>query len=313
MTDIPASEVGLATVEREAATEIGFARSRRRKKLWTRVGFWALIAIIAVFLLFPFYWAVNSSLKTEPQLRMTPATFIPRDPTTGDISITLRNYEAAFQNDAFLRAIRNSAIVAVSVTVIALLIGSFAGFALGKLRFRGKRPSLYLILSMTMFPQVAVLTGLYAVILNFDIPAIPSMIISYMLFTLPFTVWVLTAFFQQLPIDLLQSAQVDGATPFQSFRMILLPLTMPALVTTGLLAFIGAVNEYLFALTFTTIEPNARTIPVSIALFTGEIARQEPFGEIMAAAVVVTIPLIVLVLIFQKRIIGGLTAGAVKG
>jgi trehalose/maltose transport system permease protein len=160
---------------------------------------------------------------------------------------------------------------------------------------------------------VAVLTGLYAVILNFDIPAIPSMIISYMLFTLPFTVWVLTAFFQQLPIDLLQSAQVDGATPFQSFRMILLPLTMPALVTTGLLAFIGAVNEYLFALTFTTIEPNARTIPVSIALFTGEIARQEPFGEIMAAAVVVTIPLIALVLIFQKRIIGGLTAGAVKG
>lgn len=314
MTDIPASEVGLtATAEREDTTELAFARSRRRRSFWTRFGFWALVVLIAIFLLFPFYWAVNSSLKTEPQLRMTPATFIPRDPATGGISMTLRNYEAAFQNDAFLRAIRNSAIVAVSVTVIALVIGSFAGFALGKLRFKGKTPSLYLILSMTMFPQVAVLTGLYAVILNFDIPAIPSMIISYMLFTLPFTVWVLTAFFQQLPIDLLQSAQVDGATPFQSFRMILLPLTMPALVTTGLLAFIGAVNEYLFALTFTTIEPNARTIPVSIALFTGEIARQEPFGEIMAAAVVVTIPLIALVLIFQKRIIGGLTAGAVKG
>lgn len=289
------------------------AKRRRRKKIFGRIGFWALVVLIAIFLLFPFYWAINSSLKSEAQLQMTPATFIPRSPTTNEVSFTFSNYQAVFQNDDFIRAIRNSAVVAVTVTVISLVVGAFAGFALGKLRFRGKTPSLYLILSMTMFPQVAVLTGLYAVILNLGIPAIPSMILSYMLFTLPFTVWVLTSFFQALPLDLLQSAQVDGATPFQSFRMILLPLTTPALVTTGLLAFIAAVNEYLFALTFTTIEPNARTIPVAIALFTGEISRQEPFGEIMAAAVTVTIPLIVLVLIFQKRIIGGLTAGAVKG
>lgn len=312
MSDI-AAETVVAPIERAEATEAVRASRWRRKSLWTRIGFWALVVLIGAFLLFPFYWAVNSSLKSEPQLRMTPATFIPRDPSTGDISITWQNYQAVFQNDTFINAIKNSAIVAVSVTLIALVIGSFAGFALGKLRFRGKTPSLYLILSMTMFPQVAVLTGLYAVIVNFNVPAIPSMIVSYMLFTLPFTVWVLTAFFQQLPGDLLQSAQVDGATPFQSFRMIMLPLTAPALVTTGLLAFIAAVNEYLFALTFTTIEPNARTIPVAIALFTGTVSRQEPFGEIMAAAVLVTIPLIVLVLIFQKRIIGGLTAGAVKG
>jgi trehalose/maltose transport system permease protein len=312
VTDI-AAEVTVAPREREAATEAKLARHRRRKKIWSRIGFWTLIVLIAIFLLFPFYWAVNSSLKSEPQLRMTPATFIPRDPDTGAVAITFQNYQAVFQNDSFKRAILNSSIVAVAVTVVSLVIGSFAGFALGKLRFRGRTPSLYLILSMTMFPQVAVLTGLYAVILNFDIPAIPSMITSYLLFTLPFTVWVLTAFFQALPTDLLQSAEVDGATPFQSFRMILLPLTVPALVTTGLLAFIAAVNEYLFALTFTTIEPTARTIPVAIALFTGEISRQEPFGEIMAAAVTVTIPLIVLVLIFQRRIIGGLTAGAVKG
>lgn len=313
MTDISVdSPIGLPS-EREGTTEAVLSSRRRRRHVRNRFGFWVLIVLIAAFLLFPFYWAINSSLKTEPQLRMTPATFIPRDPVTEEISITFQNYEAVFQNDAFIRAILNSTIVAVSVTVLALVIGAFAGFALGKLRFRGKTPSLYLVLSMTMFPQVAVLTGLYAVILNLNVPAIPSMIITYMLFTLPFTVWVLTAFFQQLPGDLLQSAQVDGATPFQSFRMILLPLTAPALVTTGLLAFIGAVNEYLFALTFTTIEPDARTIPVSIALFTGQIARQEPFGEIMAAAVLVTVPLIVLVLIFQKRIIGGLTAGAVKG
>jgi trehalose/maltose transport system permease protein len=313
MTDVTAGNT-IATPKPEVVvTEVQLASRRRRRRIWNKIGFWALLVLIAVFLLFPFYWAINSSLKTEPQLRMTPATFIPRDPATGGISITWQNYQAAFQNDTFITAIINSTIVAVSVTIIALVIGSFAGFALGKLRFRGKRPSLYLILSMTMFPQVAVLTGLYAVIVNFKVPAIPSMILSYMLFTLPFTVWVLTAFFQQLPSDLLQSAQVDGATPFQSFRMILLPLTAPALVTTGLLAFIAAVNEYLFALTFTTIEPSARTVPVAIALFTGQVARQEPFGEIMAAAVLVTIPLIALVLIFQKRIIGGLTAGAVKG
>jgi len=311
MTDIAAPEV--IPAEEATLTEADYARIRKRRKIRGKIGFWFMIVLIAIFLLFPFYWAINSSLKTEAQLRMTPATFIPRDPATGEIAISWQNYQATFENQTFIRAVINSSIVAVTVTIISLVIGAFAGFALGKLRFKGKTPSLYLILSMTMFPQVAVLTGLYAVILNFGIPAIPSMILSYMLFTLPFTVWVLTSFFQQLPIDLLQSAQVDGATPFQSFRLILLPLTAPALVTTGLLAFIAAVNEYLFALTFTTIEPDARTIPVAIALFTGQVSRQEPFGEIMAAAVLVTIPLIVLVLIFQKRIIGGLTAGAVKG
>jgi trehalose/maltose transport system permease protein len=282
-------------------------------RLLKRIGFWFLYALIVVWMLFPFYWALNSSLKTEAQLQMTPATFIPRDPTTSAIAATLQNYGAVFQNETFVRGLRNSAIVAVSTTILALAVGAFAAFALGKLRFRGKTPSLYLILAMTMFPQVAVLSGLYAVINFLGIPAIPSMIITYMLFTLPFTVWVLTSFFKGLPLEIMQSAQVDGASPFQTFYMILLPLTMPALVTTGLLAFIAAWNEYLFALTFTSIEPTARTVPVAIALFTGEIARQEPFGEIMAAGIVVSIPLVILVLIFQQRIISGLTAGAVKG
>lgn len=287
--------------------------SKETRQLISRILFYLLVILVAVYLLFPFYWAINSSLKTENQLQMTPATYVPRDVETESISPTLQNYAAVFRNEKFGRGLINSAIVAVSTTIISLVIGAFAAFALGKLRFRGKTPSLYLILSMTMFPQVAVLTGLYAVIRALSLPALPSMILSYMLFTLPFTVWVLTSFFQGLPSELMQSAQVDGATPFQTFYMILLPLTAPALVTTGLLAFINAWNEYLFALTFTTIEPNARTVPVVIALFTGEVARQEPFGEIMAAAVIVTIPLLVLVLIFQNRIVEGLTAGAVKG
>jgi trehalose/maltose transport system permease protein len=282
-------------------------------RILNRVLFWIAVAVIAIYMLFPFYWAINSSLKTENQLQMTPATFIPRDQETLKISPTFQNYMAVFRNDRFLTGLKNSVIVAVTTTALSLLIGSFAAFALGKLRFRGRTPSLYVILSMTMFPQVAVLTGLYAVIRTLQISAIPSMILSYLLFTLPFTAWVLTAFFKGLPTEIMQSAQVDGATPFQTFWMILLPLTAPALVTTGLLAFINAWNEYLFALTFTTIEVDARTVPVAIALFTGEISFQEPFGEIMAAAVLVTIPLLVLVLIFQRRIIAGLTAGAVKG
>lgn len=275
--------------------------------------FYAVVVIIAIYLLFPFYWAVNSSFKTENQLQMTPATFIPRDPQTEEVSFSLQNYQAVFQNKDFGRGLLNSTFVAVTTTILSLTVGAFAAFALGKLRFRGKTPSLYLVLSMTMFPQVAVLTGLYAVIQQLELPALPSMILSYMLFTLPFTTWVMTSFFQGLPTELMQSAQVDGATPFQTFYMILLPLTLPALVTTGLLAFINAWNEYLFALTFTTIEADARTVPVAIALFTGQIARQEPFGEIMAAAIIVTIPLLILVLIFQQKIVEGLTAGAVKG
>ena len=271
-----------------------------------RILFWILIIIIFVYLVFPFYWTINSSLKTESELQQTPATFVPEEPT-------MQNYFAVLRNDRFLRGLLNSTIVATSTTLLALVIGAFGAFALGKLRFRGKTISIYLILAMTMFPSIAVLSGLYVVINTIKLHPIPAMILSYMIFTLPFTVWVLTSFFKDLPMEIMRSAQVDGATPFQTFYLILLPLTLPALVTTGLLAFIAAWNEYLFALTFTTIDPTSRTVPVVIALFTGEIAHQEPFGEIMAAAVVVTIPLVILVFIFQQKIVAGLTAGAVKG
>ncbi len=280
--------------------------SRRRSSLIGRILFWVLVVGILVYLMFPFYWAFISALKTQSELIRTPATLWPDSPT-------FVNFRSVFSNDRFLRALLNSTIVATSVTALSLVVGSFAGYALGKMRFRGKTPSLYVILAMTMFPQIAVLAGLYAVIRVLGLPPMPSMILSYMIFTLPFTVWVLTSFFRGLPVSLLQAAQVDGATMMQSFRLVLLPLTAPALVTTGLLAFIQAWNEYLFALTFTVINEKARTVPVAIALFTGQVSFQEPFGEIMAAAVVVTIPLVALVLIFQQRIVAGLTAGAVKG
>jgi trehalose/maltose transport system permease protein len=278
----------------------------RRQSPLGRILFWVVIALIFVYTLFPFYWAINSSLKTEQELVRTPATFVPNNPT-------FNNYQAVFQNRTFLRGLVNSAIVASATVLLALTFGAFAAYALGKLRFRGKSVWLYLILAMTMFPQISILAALFSIIRTLRLDAMIGMILSYMIFTLPFTVWVLTSFFRSLPDELLQAAEVDGASPFQAFYKILLPLTAPAMVTTGMLAFIAAWNEYLFALTFTVTQPDARTVPVAIALFTGQVARQEPFGEIMAGSVIVTIPLIVMVLIFQRRIVEGLTAGAVKG
>jgi trehalose/maltose transport system permease protein len=280
--------------------------SRKQRKLLGNIGFYLLIAVIFVYLMFPFYWATISALKTEAELIRTPATFFPEN-------LSLQNFRAVLMNTRFLTGILNSVLVASAATILSLLFGSFAGFALGKMRFRGRSPSLYTILAMTMFPQVAVLAGLYAVIRVLAMPTLLSLILSYLIFTLPFTVWVLTAFFKGLPSTLLQAAQVDGATFMQTFWQVLLPLTAPALVTTGLLAFINAWNEYLFALTFTATNPRAQTVPVAIANLTGRIARQEPVGEIMAGALIVTVPLVILVLVFQNRIVEGLTAGAVKG
>ena len=192
--------------------------------------FYLLIIVIFIYLMFPFYWATISALKPEAELIRTPATFWPQSPT-------LQNFSAVLSNERFVRGLWNSIIVATTATVISLLIGAFAGFALGKLRFRGKSPSLYAILAMTMFPQVAVLAGLYAVIRVLNMPTTLSLILSYLIFTLPFTVWVLTAFFKGLPDSLLQAAQVDGANFQQTFWRILLPLTAPALVTTGATRF----------------------------------------------------------------------------
>jgi trehalose/maltose transport system permease protein len=278
---------------------------RARWRLVQRTLFWALVALILFYLLLPFYWAIVSALKSEAELIRTPATYWPRE-------VTLANFGAVLGNATFMRGVLNSALVATAATALSLLVGAFSGYALGQLRFRGKTPSLYLILAMTMFPQVAVLAGLYAVIRVLGMPSLLSVTLSYLLFTLPFTIWVLQSFFRGLPASLLQAAQVDGASMMQSFWLVLLPLTAPALVTTGLLAFVKAWNEYLFALTFTAIDRTSRTVPVAIALFSGESAYQQPFGEIMAAAVLVTVPLVLLVFAFQRRIVEGLTSGAVK-
>jgi trehalose/maltose transport system permease protein len=215
----------------------------------------------------------------------------------------------------FTTALLNSAIVAAAVTVLSLAIGAFAAYALGRFRFHGRSFVMYLMLSMTIFPQIAILGALYTSINKFGLyDKLGALIFSYLIFTLPFTIWVLTSFMQALPGDLEEAAYVDGATPIQVFYKVLLPLIAPGLVTTGLLAFISAWNEYLYALSFIQ-SPDKYTVPLAITSFVSETgsAFAVPWGQVMAATVIVTVPLLVMVLILQKRIIAGLTAGAVKG
>lgn len=279
------------------------------KKNWMyylqRIVFYVLVAVIAVYALFPFYWAFSTSFKTENEM-FSRASYIPQEPT-------LKNYRYVLESDRFLLSLRNSAMVSSLTSLLALTVGSFAAYALGRLRFRGRTVLLYLVLSMTMFPAISILSGLYTVVKEFGLFGTPfALIATYPIFTLPFTVWVLTSFFRGLPHEIEQAALIDGASYLQIFWQILLPLTAPALVTTGLLSFVSSWNEYLFALNFTFTNPNAQTVTVAIAKFTGFEAYQDPIAEIMAAAMVVTIPLLLLVLIFQKWIVAGLTAGAVK-
>jgi trehalose/maltose transport system permease protein len=272
----------------------------------TKLPFWLLIAAIFVYAIFPFYWAIRSAFTPESELFRTPVDYFPRHPT-------LTNFRDALNTSVFQHALLNSTIVAGSVTLISLAIGSLAAYALGRFRFRGRSAVLYLMLSMTIFPQIAILGALYTMITRFHLyDHLAALILSYMIFTLPFTVWVLTSFMRGLPGDLEEAAYVDGATPLQVFYKVLLPLIAPALVTTGLLAFIAAWNEYLYALSFIQT-PNKYTVTLAITTFQGKSGFQQPWGEIMAATVIVTIPLIVVTLVLQRRILAGLTAGAVKG
>ena len=277
---------------------------RRLRKLLGRIAFYALLTVIIVYTVFPFYWAIASSLKAGSAL-FSP-DLIPRDPAWG-------NYTAVFTEQPFGRNILNSLIVATSSVVISLALAVAASYALGRIRFRGRTPLLFVILGVSMFPQIAVLSGMFELVRALGLyNRLPSLVLSYMIFTLPFTVWVLTTFMRELPKELEEAAVVDGATPFTIITKVFMPLLGPALATTGLLAFIAAWNEFLFALTF-TLSSEQRTVPVAIALISGASSYELPWGYIMAASVVVTVPLLVLVLIFQRRIVSGLTAGAVKG
>jgi trehalose/maltose transport system permease protein len=266
--------------------------------------FYALVVFIVVVSVFPFYYAILTSFKSGTDLFRI--TYWPT-------SFSWNNYLAVLNTGSFPRNLLNSLFVATSTVLLALFLAVTAAFALSRVRFRGRSLLLMTILAVSMFPQIAVLAGLFEVIRFLGIYNTPwALIFSYTIFTLPFTVWVLTTFMRDLPVEIEEAAIVDGASPWVIITRVFLPLMWPALVTTGLLAFIGAWNEFLFALTFTSSN-NTRTVPVAIALLSGGSQYETPWGLIMAASVIVTVPLVILVLIFQRKIVSGLTAGGVKG
>jgi trehalose/maltose transport system permease protein len=269
-----------------------------------RALFYLLVAAIVVYTVFPFYWAIVSSLQPGDALFET--RLVPRE-------LEWDNYVAVFREQPFGRNILNSVFVAGSVVALSLLLAVTAGYALGRVEFRGRTTLLMVVLGVSMFPQVAVLSGMFELIRTLGLYNNPlSLTLSYLIFTLPFTTWVLATFMRELPRELEEAALVDGARPWTIITRVFLPLMWPAMATTGLLAFIAAWNEFLFALTF-TLSNETRTVPVAIALISGRSEFELPWGRVMAASVIVTVPLVVLVLVFQRRIVAGLTAGAVKG
>lgn len=275
-----------------------------------------LLGIIVFLTLvgFPFFWQFLTSLKTPAEVWSVPPVWLPIQglaPGPDGLPAFVTNYTSIFTDHEFGRYLLNSTIVAGLTTLLCLALAVGAGYALAKLSFPGKGMILGLVLSVSMFPPVAIAPPLFLILRDLGlIDTYTGLVLPYTTFALPLALWNLTAFFRQIPDELKESALIDGATPFQSLVQVFLPLVAPGLFTTGILTFITAWNEFLFALYFTTSE-SMRTVPVGIALFPGQ--YEAPWGQIAAATVVVTLPLVVLVLLAQKRIVAGLTAGAVKG
>ena len=267
--------------------------------------FWAAgTVIVVVYALLPVLWIASLSLKASDDL--TDHKFVPR-------TFTLDNYRNIFDDGQFTAALRNSIGIALIATVLAITLAMFAAYAIVRLDFPGKTIVLSGALAIAMFPPISIVGPLFNMWRSLNLyDTWPGLIIPYMTFTLPLAIWTLSAFFREIPWDLDKAARVDGATPFQAFRKVIAPLAAPGVFTAAILVFIFAWNDFLFAISLTSTD-RARTVPAALAFFSGESQFAQPTGSIAAAAVVVTIPIIVMVLVFQRRIVAGLTTGAVKG
>lgn len=270
---------------------------------WIQWGVIAGMGTIVAAMVLPLYWAIVASFTPEAQLFAAPSLF----PTT----LVLDHYHALFSERNFWAPIRNSLIVAGTTTAFCLALGAPCAYALARLRFRWRTQVLGGILAVTMFPQIAIVSPLYLLLRVFHlINTYPGLILPYLTFAMPLTVWLLVGFFRQLPRELEEAAIVDGASRLRAFWEIILPLSLPGLATTAILTFVYCWNEFLFALAF-TLGPERQTVPVALALFRGQ--YQVSWGQILAAATVATIPVAGLILLCQRRIVHGLVAGAVKG
>ncbi|HEY8597844.1 MAG TPA: carbohydrate ABC transporter permease [Thermomicrobiales bacterium] len=281
--------------------------AHRRSILLNSFGFYLFISLFVVFCLAPFVWTFISAFKGTTTIYAVPISYLPDPPV-------LSNFQQIFALERFRWSLLNSAIVATSATIISLTIGSFCAYAVARLDFPGKNFLLALVLAISMFPGIAIIGPLFQTFNNWGLTNnYLALILPNVTFTLPICIWTLTAFFSEMPIELEESARVDGCTRMQTFFKIVAPLAAPGVFTAAILLFIQAWNEFLFARTFMS-QPNRLPATVAIAQFEGaDAASQYPWGQITAASIVITLPLVVLVLLFQRRIISGLTAGAVKG
>jgi ABC-type glycerol-3-phosphate transport system permease component len=259
--------------------------------------------LLVAAIVFPLYWAVIASFTPESRLFVSPA-LVPR-------ALVLEHYRALFGGRDFWTPIRNSLIVAGATTVVSVLLGAVCAYALARLRFPGKAPALAFVLAVSMFPQISIVSPLYLLLRDLRLlNTYAGLVLPYLTFAMPLAIWLLVGFFRQLPRDLEESGLMDGAGRLRILWEIILPISGPGLATTAILTFLYSWNEFLFALSF-TLGPERYTVPVAITLFRGQ--YQVPWGQILAAAVVATAPVAGIVLVAQRRIIAGLTSGAVKG
>jgi multiple sugar transport system permease protein len=274
---------------------------RKTSNWWT---FWGVL--ILLWAAFPLAWMVSLAFKSPSTFRSGDPTFLPKD-------WTWENFKTVFSDDLFTSALRNSFGIAVIATVLSVIVAMFAAYAIARLDFRGKKLLLSMALAIAMFPQAALVGPLFNMWRSIGIyDTWIGLIIPYLTFALPLSIWTMSAFFRQIPWEMEQAAQVDGATAWQAFRKVIVPLAAPGVFTTAILTFFFCWNEFLLAASLTSTD-RARTVPAALSAFSGASQFESPVTAIMAASVVVTIPIVIIVLLFQRRIVAGLTSGAVKG
>jgi multiple sugar transport system permease protein len=270
------------------------------------VGHWVGFVLILVWCLLPVAWIISLSLKPVSETTTGSPQFLPK-------SATLQNYKDVLQNSDFLHALINSFGIALISTFLAVIFATLAAYAIARLEFRGKRIVLSIALAIAMFPVVSLVGPLFDMWTTFHLfNTWPGLIIPYMSFTLPLAIWTLSAFFREIPWEMEQAAQVDGATSWQAFRKVIVPLAAPGVFTAAILTFFFAWNEFVLSISLTSTTA-ARTVPAQMSFFVGSDPFNPPYSQLATAAVVVTVPVIIIVLLFQRKIVAGLTAGAVKG
>lgn len=270
------------------------------------IGTWVGFLAIMLWCLFPVAWIISLSFKSEGETAAGSAQFLPKEPT-------IDNYKAIIDNPDFTKALINSFGISLIATVLSVILATLAAYAIARLEFKGKRLVLSLALAIAMFPVVALVGPLFDMWTTFGLfDTWPGLVIPYMSFTLPLAIWTLSAFFREIPWEMEQAAQVDGATSWQAFRKVIVPLAAPGVFTAAILTFFFAWNEFVLAISLTSTT-SSRTVPAQLSYFVGPDPFNPPYAQLATASVIVTLPVIVIVLLFQRKIVAGLTSGAVKG